>query len=108
MKTKRVGIEKGLAEKLELFDPQGRPVENPTVAQFREAIVQVAKQSGSNTLQMTVHGIYIAILMAGDDEVPDSLSLDYANGLVSLAEEFLKIAKEGKAKLIMSSRGGSA
>ena len=67
-------------------------------------------RSWSQVIKMTVDGVFIGILMAGEDEVPDGeAAMSYANHLVELAERFLEIAKEGRAKVIMcSSKGGSA
>lgn len=107
MKRKRVRIESQVAERLSLTDMQGRPVLNPTVAQFRAAVVGLAEESGSRVIKMSVDGIFVAILMAGDDEVPDELAVQYGNHLVELAHMFVKIAEECKALAIAGTRGGS-
>jgi hypothetical protein len=107
---KRVRIERPMAERLSITDRDGNPITNPTVAQFREAVVDLATASGSRVIKMTVDGVFVAVLMAGEDEVPDGeAAMNYANHLIELAETFLQSAKDARAELIScSSKGGNA
>lgn len=85
---------------LQVADANGRIIDNPTPFQIRMALVQLLEQTGSRVLTMTVDGVLIAYVMAGDDEVPDEKADDYSKHLVLLAEQFVEIAKSARRSVL--------
>lgn len=93
---------------VEVYDPSGRKVARPTIAQVRQALLKLLEDSGAQIIQMQVDGLLVAVVLPGGDEIPDDIALEHANHMVTVAEAFLKAMKEAKGYALGILKGGDS